>query len=83
MKYKGYIAVVDFDETTKVFSGHVAGLEGAIMFQSEHADELEAEFKDSVDFYLEMCAKHGTEPEKTESPGLKYRAHQIVEKVFA
>jgi predicted HicB family RNase H-like nuclease len=83
MKYKGYTAIVEFDEATKVFSGQVAGLEGAIMFQSESSEELENEFRDSVEFYLEMCAKHGVEAERPNGPGLKYRAHQMVDKVFA
>ena len=83
MKYKGYIGVVEYDEATKVFSGYVPGLEGAILFQSENSEDLENEFHDSVDFYLEMCKKHGTKPERPAGPGLRYRAHQAVDKVFA
>mgnify|MGYP005866717073 CR=1 FL=1 len=83
MKYKGYIGVVDYDEATKVFAGYVPGLEGAIMFQSENSENLEKEFHESVDFYLEMCEKHGTKPERPAVPSLRYRAHQVVDKVFA
>ena len=62
MKYKGYQGAVTFDEDTKIFHGEVVGSKDVITFQGKSVDELEQAFKDSVDDYLEFCAKKGRAP---------------------
>ncbi|MBW2712983.1 MAG: type II toxin-antitoxin system HicB family antitoxin [Deltaproteobacteria bacterium] len=64
MKYKGYVGVVEYDNESKVLSGEVAGTRAVIHFQSTSAKQVEKEFRNSVDFYLESCAKRGRQPEK-------------------
>jgi predicted HicB family RNase H-like nuclease len=64
MEYKGYTAVVEFDEDAGVFSGHVVNTRDVITFEGETVGELKQAFHDSVDDYLEFCAERGEEPDK-------------------
>jgi predicted HicB family RNase H-like nuclease len=64
MKYKGYVAEVEFDEKAGLFHGEVINLRDVITFEGKTVDELRQAFQDSVDDYLEFCAERGEEPEK-------------------
>ena len=64
MKYKGYIGKVEYDDENRVFTGNVINVKTVITFHGETVDELESEFKASVDDYLEWCKEDGVEPEK-------------------
>jgi predicted HicB family RNase H-like nuclease len=64
MKYKGYTGVVEFDEESSSLYGRVIGLRDVITFQGESVAEVTQAFHDSVDDYLEFCAKRGRDPEK-------------------
>ncbi|MBK7867687.1 MAG: type II toxin-antitoxin system HicB family antitoxin [Ignavibacteriales bacterium] len=59
MDYKGYEAVVNYDEEAKIFSGEVINTKDVITFQAESVSELEKAFHDSVDDYLEFCESRG------------------------
>jgi len=67
MEYKGYIAVLELDSEKRVFHGSVVNTREVIAFQGSSVEELRREFEASVDFYLEVCAKHNREPEKPAS----------------
>lgn len=73
MKYKGYTAVVEFDEEAKVFRGEVADTKDVITFESSDANTLEREFEKSVDEYLKFCGEMKREPEKPFSGKLLLR----------
>lgn len=64
MDYKGYVAVVNFDEEAKIFSGEVVNTRDVITFQGESVSELEKAFQDSVDDYLEFYLSRNEQPEK-------------------
>lgn len=64
MKYKGYTGVVEFDEESGSLYGRVIGLRDVITFRGESVAEVTQAFRDSVDDYLEFCAKRGRTPEK-------------------
>jgi len=42
----------------------VQGIESLISYEGEGTEELEKDFHDAVDDYLELCKSRGTEPEK-------------------
>jgi len=73
MKYKGYEAVVEYDEEAHLFHGEVLHLRDVITFQGESVAELEQAFHDSIDDYLDFCAERGEEPEKSYSGKLILR----------
>lgn len=62
MDYKGYVAVVNFDEEAKIFSGEVINIRDVVTFQSESLTELQKAFHDSVDDYLLFCQSRNEEP---------------------
>lgn len=64
MKYKGYYGIVQYDDEAKIFHGEVTNTRTVITFQGTTVDEIEKEFKDSVDDYLDWCKERGKEPEK-------------------
>lgn len=67
MKYKGYIAVVHFDEEAEVFFGKVVNIRDTITFEATDAHQLRKEFEASIDDYLDFCKETGHEPERTYS----------------
>jgi len=64
MEYKGYFAKVEFDDDANIFHGEVINLSDVITFEGETVKELKQAFKDSVEDYLDFCAKRGEDPEK-------------------
>ena len=64
MNYKGYIGKVEYDDENRVFAGSVVNIKSVITFQGSTVDEIETEFRASVDDYLEWCKEDGAEPEK-------------------
>lgn len=64
MKYKGYTGVVEFDEESSSLYGRVIGLRDVITFQGESVAEVTQAFRDSVDDYLEFCARRGRTPDR-------------------
>ncbi|AUT02426.1 toxin-antitoxin system HicB family antitoxin [Nostoc sp. CENA543] len=83
MKYKGYEAVVEFDDEAEIFHGEVINLRDVITFQSDNAKELKQAFHDSVDDYLEFCKERGEEPEKPFSGKLMLRINPELHKTIA
>lgn len=73
LNYKGYIGVVEFDDEANIFHGEVIGIRDVVTFQGQSVDEIREALKDSVDDYIDMCRKHGKEPEKPFSGKLVLR----------
>lgn len=64
MNYRGYQAIVEFDDEDRVFHGRVAGLRDVVTFAGESVAELEQAFRESVDDYLALCEARGEAPDK-------------------
>ena len=64
MKYKGYEAVVTFDDEAGLFHGEVANVRDVITFQGETVAELRQALADSVEDYLAFCAEREEKPDK-------------------
>ena len=64
MRYKGYIARIDFEEVDGVFAGSVLGLSEPITFFGASVDELRGDFEFAIDSYLASCAAASIAPEK-------------------
>ncbi|MCA9411558.1 MAG: type II toxin-antitoxin system HicB family antitoxin [Candidatus Omnitrophica bacterium] len=59
MKYKGYLARIEFDDEDRIFVGHLAGIKDIVGFHGSTVDELEKAFHESVDNYLEISERTG------------------------
>ncbi|BCL34987.1 type II toxin-antitoxin system HicB family antitoxin [Nostoc sp. MS1] len=83
MRYKGYEAVVEFDDEAEIFHGEVINIRDVITFQADNVKELKQAFHDSVDDYLEFCKERGEEPEKPFSGKLMLRINPELHKTIA
>ena len=64
MSYKGYQAVLKYDDEAEVFHGEVIGTRDVVFFEGASVEELNREFQFSIDDYLDFCAEQGHEPDK-------------------
>ena len=78
MTYKGYIAKVEYDEKARIFAGEVINTRTFITFEGTTVDEIEMEFHNSVDDYIEWCEEDGIAPEKPYSGHFNVRFEPIL-----
>jgi predicted HicB family RNase H-like nuclease len=64
LTYKGYQGSFAYDPEADIFHGEVPHLTDVITFQGRSIDELKAALAESIEVYLEYCAKKGKEPQK-------------------
>lgn len=64
MKYRGYIAAVEFDDSVCRLHGRVinSGPYPIVTFEATDDEGIRREFKRSVDEYLVSCEEDGVEP---------------------
>ncbi len=80
MHYKGYEAVIEFDEDADLFHGEVINLRDVITFQGTSSSELKQSFAESIDDYLAFCAERGEDPEKPFSGQFVVRTEPLLHK---
>ena len=73
MEYKGYKAVIEFDDRDTIFHGHLVDTYDDVYFEGKSVQELERAFKVAIDDYLEYCTSIGREPTKPFSGRLNVR----------
>lgn len=78
MNYKGYRAVVAFDDADMLFTGRIAGVNDVVGFHGDSTESLKTAFEEAVDDYLETCAKLGKPPEKSYSGKVMLRMDPAV-----
>ncbi len=83
MHYKGYEAVVEYDEEAEIFHGEVVNLRDVITFQGASVSELKEAMADSVEDYLAFCAERGKEPERPYSGQFVVRAEPRLHRELA
>lgn len=64
MKYKGYEAVIEYDEVDRLFFGRVINTKDVISFDGMTVEELQQSFEVVIDEYLEDCKQEGKDPDK-------------------
>ena len=83
LKYKGYNGVVEYDDEANILFGRVVDVNAVITFEATNASGVKKAFKESVDCYLETCAKKNIEPKKTFTGNIRLRIPpEIHEKAF-
>jgi len=56
MTYKEYVAVIEYDEESRLYHGRVTGIKDVVNFYGRTTEDLEREFRVSVDEYLAFRA---------------------------
>ena len=64
MIYNGYNAKIVYDAELDMFRGEILGLTGGADFYGKNPKELRAEFKKSLEVFLEVCREKGIEPRR-------------------
>ncbi|HCT99501.1 MAG TPA: toxin-antitoxin system HicB family antitoxin [Methylococcaceae bacterium] len=64
MKYKGYLARIDYDDDDAIFVGHISGIRDIVVFHGESVAQLRTAFEEAVDNYLDACEQLGQKPDK-------------------
>ncbi|MBF0200363.1 MAG: type II toxin-antitoxin system HicB family antitoxin [Desulfamplus sp.] len=64
MKYKGYIAHIEYDDEDRIFVGHLTGIKDIVGFHGSTVEELEKAFHESVDNYIAISEETGRPAEK-------------------
>ena len=59
-----YHAKIEYDEALDLFRGEILGLSGGADFYGKNTKALRAEFKKSLQVFLEVCEEKGIEPRR-------------------
>ena len=59
MRYKDYVATVEYEPGDRLFVGHIATINDIVGFHAETMEKLEQAFQEAVDDYVATCAKAG------------------------
>lgn len=65
IQYKGYMAKIEYSVEDSVLIGTVIGVNDTLIFECDSLNDVEREFHDLIDDYLEMCNRMGKTPDKT------------------
>ncbi len=83
MKYKGYIAHIEYDDGDHIFVGHLAGIKDIVGFHGTTVNELEVAFHESVDNYISISEETGRAAQKPYSGKLMLRVSPDVHAAVA
>lgn len=64
LKYKEYIAKIEFSAEDFILYGKIEGIKDLVTFESASAETIEKEFQEAVDDYIAYCEEIGKEPDK-------------------
>ncbi len=67
MSLEGYNAKIEYDAELDMFRGEILGLTGGADFYGKNPQKLRAEFKKSLQVFLEVCREKGIEPRRNYS----------------
>lgn len=64
LSYKDFRGTVEFSAQDNILYGKVIGIKSLISYEGNSLKELENDFREAVDDYLELCKSENTPPEK-------------------
>ena len=67
--YRGYAATVEYDGDDKLWHGILDGIKDLVNFHAFEIENIEQEFHNAVDDYLDFCKEIGKEPERPQKDG--------------
>jgi len=83
MKYKKYIARIEFDDIDRIFVGRMAGIDDIVTFHGSTVDELENAFHEAVEHYLAVSEETGRPAQKPYSGNLMLRINPDIHAAVA
>jgi predicted HicB family RNase H-like nuclease len=64
LEFKGYIGSVEYSSEDKCLFGKIEMIEDLVTFEASTVQELETNFQNAVNDYIETCKLLGREPQK-------------------
>nr|AAF36801.1 HicB [Haemophilus influenzae] len=64
LNYKGYVGTIEADLENNILFGKLAYIRDLVTYEAESLSELEKEFRQSVDLYIQDCLELAKEPDK-------------------
>ena len=65
LEYKGYYGSIEYSKEDKCLYGKVLGMtKDSITYEGNTVEELENDFRDAIESYLEGCKEIGIKPRK-------------------
>ena len=64
LSYKNYNWTVEYSKEDKCLFGKVIGIKSLLSYEGDSVQELEEDFQDVIDRYLEDCKERNIEPEQ-------------------
>jgi predicted HicB family RNase H-like nuclease len=64
IEYNGYIGSIEYSSEDKCFFGKLEMIDDLITFEAVSAEELEDNFHQAVDEYIQTCRELNREPQK-------------------
>jgi predicted HicB family RNase H-like nuclease len=65
LEYKSYIGTVEYSAEDRIFFGKLAFVTDLVSFEADNVKDLEKNFQEAVDDYLETCHQLKKPPKKT------------------
>ncbi|SFS92225.1 Predicted nuclease of the RNAse H fold, HicB family [Succinivibrio dextrinosolvens] len=78
LKYKNYLGSIEYNLKDKVLFGKLLFIDDLISYEGETINELENNFKDAVEDYLQTCAELGKKPQKSYSGSFNIRTTPLI-----
>lgn len=63
LSYKNYNGTVEYSKEDRCLYGKVLGIKSLLSYEGKSVQELEENFQQSIDEYLQDCRERGVEPE--------------------
>lgn len=73
MRYKDFVARIEYSDEDDCFVGHLAGINDVVGFHGQSVKELRAAFRAAAEDYLATCKELGRAPQKPASGRLMLR----------
>ena len=74
LEYKGYLGSIDYDKESKMLVGKVLGMTSdCILYEGNNVEELENDFQNAINSYIESCHEMGIKPRKSYNGNLNIR----------
>jgi predicted HicB family RNase H-like nuclease len=64
LDFKGYSGSIEYSSDDNLLYGQVLGIQGLISYEGLTGEELENDFRESINAYLSDCKTEGIKPEK-------------------
>ena len=62
VEYKGYIGSIEYDPEDKLHYGSLLNIDDLVNYQANNVIDLEKQFHNAVDDYIEFCKEVGKLP---------------------